>query len=141
LSEKTIVASVHVLIAKDKDYMEVANGIRKALHEHGVHSSTIQPEFGDEADDVSVSTFAFMRERSSIANEFLSSLRRTRVSLGVLPKLARPRPAALQLASSLTSTAILRMNNLHRRGRTWCRCTDICKWFHHYFLGQQYLLA
>ncbi len=30
--------------------MIIANGIREALHAHGVHSSTIQPEFGD-ADD------------------------------------------------------------------------------------------
>ncbi len=35
--------------------MQVASGIRKALHEHGVHSSTIQPEFGEHADDDVVS--------------------------------------------------------------------------------------
>lgn len=32
--------------------MEVANGIRHALHDHGVHSSTIQPEFAEEGEDV-----------------------------------------------------------------------------------------
>jgi zinc transporter 1 len=64
LSEKTIVASVHVLVARDIDYMEVASGIRKALHEHGVHSSTIQPEFGDEADDVSVRTISSVSPHS-----------------------------------------------------------------------------
>lgn len=47
LSEKTVVASVHVLISPDHEYMVVADKIRKALHEHGVHSSTIQPEYED----------------------------------------------------------------------------------------------
>ncbi|BEJ15897.1 hypothetical protein CspHIS471_0505020 [Cutaneotrichosporon sp. HIS471] len=45
LSETTTVASVHVMIEPDKDYMEVANNIRKELHAHGIHSVTIQPEF------------------------------------------------------------------------------------------------
>jgi solute carrier family 30 (zinc transporter), member 1 len=53
------VASVHVLVSRDEDYMEVTSGIRKALHEHGVHSSTIQPEFGDEAEDMSVSSWTY----------------------------------------------------------------------------------
>lgn len=44
LSESTVVASVHVLVKPGKDYMEVANGIRGALHAHGIHSVTIQPE-------------------------------------------------------------------------------------------------
>lgn len=47
LSETTTVASVHVLILPDKDYMEVANAIRQELHTHGIHSVTIQPEFYD----------------------------------------------------------------------------------------------
>jgi len=44
LSESTIVASVHVMVKPGKDYMSVANGIRGALHGHGIHSVTIQPE-------------------------------------------------------------------------------------------------
>jgi zinc transporter 1 len=44
LSESTIVSSVHVLIAEGTDYMVVANGIRQAMHGHGIHSVTIQPE-------------------------------------------------------------------------------------------------
>lgn len=51
LSEKTVVASVHVMVSRGHEYMAVAEQIRKALHEHGVHSSTIQPEFGESADD------------------------------------------------------------------------------------------
>ncbi|GMK55561.1 hypothetical protein CspeluHIS016_0206170 [Cutaneotrichosporon spelunceum] len=53
LSETTTVASVHVLIEPDKDYMEVANNIREELHQHGIHSVTIQPEFYDPSKAVS----------------------------------------------------------------------------------------
>ena len=45
LSESKIVASVHVLASRDHDFMPVAAKIRKALHHHGIHSSTIQPEY------------------------------------------------------------------------------------------------
>ena len=45
LSESTVVASVHVLISPGTDYMVAASGIRQALHGHGVHSVTIQPEY------------------------------------------------------------------------------------------------
>ncbi|EKM51535.1 uncharacterized protein PHACADRAFT_261734 [Phanerochaete carnosa HHB-10118-sp] len=45
LSESKIVASVHVMASRKHDFMPVAADIRKALHEHGIHSSTIQPEY------------------------------------------------------------------------------------------------
>ncbi|KAF7965854.1 hypothetical protein HWV62_41214 [Athelia sp. TMB] len=45
LSESKIVASVHVLASREHDFMPVAAKIRKALHLHGIHSSTIQPEY------------------------------------------------------------------------------------------------
>jgi zinc transporter 1 len=45
LSETKIVASVHVLASRDHDFMPVAAKIRKTLHHHGIHSSTIQPEY------------------------------------------------------------------------------------------------
>lgn len=45
LSETTTVASVHVLILPDSDYMVVANNIREIMHSQGIHSVTIQPEF------------------------------------------------------------------------------------------------
>ncbi|KAL1407704.1 Zinc resistance conferring protein [Vanrija albida] len=51
LSETTVVASVHVLILRGFDYMQVANEIRHVLHSHGIHSVTIQPEFSDAAND------------------------------------------------------------------------------------------
>jgi len=45
LSETKIVASVHVMASRGHDFMPVASEIRKALHHHGIHSSTIQPEY------------------------------------------------------------------------------------------------
>ncbi len=45
LSETKIIASVHVLTSRDHDFMPVAAKIRKTLHHHGIHSSTIQPEY------------------------------------------------------------------------------------------------
>ncbi|KAF8349997.1 cation efflux protein [Amanita rubescens] len=49
LSESKIVASVHVLVASRKhEFMLIAANIRRILHQHGVHSSTIQPEYRHE---------------------------------------------------------------------------------------------
>jgi hypothetical protein len=46
LSEAKIIGSVHVCVEKDVEYMRVAKDIREVLHEYGVHSCAIQPEFG-----------------------------------------------------------------------------------------------
>ena len=45
LSETKVVASVHVLASPVRDFMDVAREIRRVLHERGIHSSTIQPEY------------------------------------------------------------------------------------------------
>ncbi|KAJ7625553.1 cation efflux protein [Roridomyces roridus] len=45
LSETKNIASVHVLASRDLDFMPIAAKIRKALHDHGIHSCTIQPEY------------------------------------------------------------------------------------------------
>jgi len=45
LSESKVIASVHVLVLRDHDFMPIAVKIRNALHHHGIHSSTIQPEY------------------------------------------------------------------------------------------------
>ncbi|KAF4575422.1 hypothetical protein EYR36_006781 [Pleurotus pulmonarius] len=45
LSESKIVASVHVLTSTEHEFMPVAVNIREVLHHHGIHSSTIQPEY------------------------------------------------------------------------------------------------
>ncbi|KAJ7068861.1 cation efflux protein [Mycena belliarum] len=45
LSESKNIASVHVLASRDLDFMPIAAKIRKVLHDHGIHSCTIQPEY------------------------------------------------------------------------------------------------
>ncbi|TKX23481.1 cation efflux-like protein 3 [Elsinoe australis] len=51
LSDTKLVASIHVQVAYDfkgegsARYMQLAHAIRECLHEYGIHSSTIQPEF------------------------------------------------------------------------------------------------
>lgn len=44
------IASLHVVVTKKQDFMKLANKIKKVLHKHGVHSSTIQPEFVMDSD-------------------------------------------------------------------------------------------
>ncbi|KAF8587584.1 cation efflux protein [Ramaria rubella] len=44
LSETKIVASVHVRVSPRREYMHVTQDVRRILHEHGVHSCTVQPE-------------------------------------------------------------------------------------------------
>lgn len=51
LSEVKIVASVHVWVSRKREYMRIAREIRRVLHDHGIHSSTIQPEFHDDSAD------------------------------------------------------------------------------------------
>ena len=51
LTDTTLIASLHVQVAFDfkgegsRRYMSLARGVRRCLHEYGIHSSTIQPEF------------------------------------------------------------------------------------------------
>lgn len=51
LSDTKLIASLHVQVSFDfkgdgsARYMELAREIRRCLHEYGIHSSTIQPEF------------------------------------------------------------------------------------------------
>lgn len=51
LSDTKLVASLHVQLGFDfegagkKEYMRLAKEVRTCLHEYGIHSSTIQPEF------------------------------------------------------------------------------------------------
>jgi zinc transporter 1 len=52
LSETKIIASVHINASRKIDFMPVASNIRRILHEHGVHSSTIQPEYHPNRDAV-----------------------------------------------------------------------------------------
>ncbi|KAJ7864022.1 cation efflux family-domain-containing protein [Mycena leptocephala] len=45
LSESKNIASVHVLAARERDFMPIVAEIRKALYDQGIHSCTIQPEY------------------------------------------------------------------------------------------------
>ena len=51
LSDTKLVASLHVQVAfgykgaDSEQYMKLAKAVRRCLHEYGIHSSTIQPEF------------------------------------------------------------------------------------------------
>lgn len=49
LDEQKVVCSVHILCnpdaSKDSEFMKIATNIKGILHDHGIHSSTIQPEF------------------------------------------------------------------------------------------------
>jgi len=45
LSETKVVASVHISASRDYDFMHVAAQIQEALHNCGIHSTTIQPEY------------------------------------------------------------------------------------------------
>ena len=45
LSENKLVASLHVLLMPEADYMSIATKIRQTMHAYGIHSTTIQPEF------------------------------------------------------------------------------------------------
>jgi solute carrier family 30 (zinc transporter), member 1 len=45
LSETKIIASVHINASREVEFMPIASEIRRVLHKHGIHSSTIQPEY------------------------------------------------------------------------------------------------
>ncbi|KAI9322634.1 cation efflux protein [Dichotomocladium elegans] len=47
LSDTKFIATLHVLLKTQAEYLSVATSIRTLLHKRGVHSVTIQPEFLD----------------------------------------------------------------------------------------------
>jgi solute carrier family 30 (zinc transporter), member 1 len=55
LSESKVVASMHVMTSLEHDFMLVASNIRKVLHQQGIHSSTIQPEYHELQEEGTVS--------------------------------------------------------------------------------------
>ncbi|KAG0720847.1 Zinc transporter 1 [Chionoecetes opilio] len=56
LAGERIIASAHIRCRNLKDYMVLAEKIKKMFHEEGIHSTTIQPEFVEfEDDDASAS--------------------------------------------------------------------------------------
>jgi solute carrier family 30 (zinc transporter), member 1 len=59
LSETKIIASVHITASRELEFMPIASDIRGVLHKHGIHSSTIQPEYHPYRD-------AVLEERSKV---------------------------------------------------------------------------
>jgi len=59
LSETKIIASVHINASREVEFMPIASDIRRVLHRHGIHSSTIQPEYHPVRD-------AVLEERSKV---------------------------------------------------------------------------
>nr|XP_027214326.1 zinc/cadmium resistance protein-like [Penaeus vannamei]XP_027214332.1 zinc/cadmium resistance protein-like [Penaeus vannamei]XP_027214339.1 zinc/cadmium resistance protein-like [Penaeus vannamei]XP_027214347.1 zinc/cadmium resistance protein-like [Penaeus vannamei] len=51
LAGERIIASAHIRCRNLKDYMVLAEKIKKMFHEEGIHSTTIQPEFVEYEDD------------------------------------------------------------------------------------------
>jgi zinc transporter 1 len=58
LNDTKLVASLHIEVQFDfegsgsSQYMTLARAVRRCLHAYGIHSSTIQPEFGGEREQV-----------------------------------------------------------------------------------------
>ena len=62
LSDTKLIASLHIQVSFDfkgagsAQYMRLAKAVRTCLHEYGIHSSTIQPEFCLDAEHSHTST-------------------------------------------------------------------------------------
>eukprot|EP00457_Paulinella_chromatophora_P002194 gb/GEZN01002198.1/.p1 GENE.gb/GEZN01002198.1/~~gb/GEZN01002198.1/.p1 ORF type:complete len:769 (-),score=107.45 gb/GEZN01002198.1/:264-2570(-) len=50
LTKRIIVCSVHVTMENSQDFSRICEGIKKLMHAHGIHTSTIQPEFVELSD-------------------------------------------------------------------------------------------
>jgi zinc transporter 1 len=89
LSEGQTIASVHVVVPSvvsgesftGPRYMQLANSIRKRLHDYGIHSTTIQPEFKEQIS----STVIIVSTRNQILHACFN------VKWIVMPKLAAPK--------------------------------------------------
>ncbi len=47
LSGQKIIATAHITCHNSSEYMKIAKSIKEFLHNRGIHSTTIQPEFID----------------------------------------------------------------------------------------------
>ena len=45
LSSSKLVASMHVIVMENSDFMSISDRMKEILHSFGIHSTTIQPEF------------------------------------------------------------------------------------------------
>ena len=81
LSETKIIASVHVTASRKVDFMPIASNIRGILHKHGIHSSTIQPEYFPVRDAIPEESLRVCRPTKNRAffTQQIFSLHRTRI--------------------------------------------------------------
>jgi len=56
LSEARLIVSVHIKVSSTRPYMDIARDVKSVLHQNGIHSGTVQPEFVDDYSDTKVST-------------------------------------------------------------------------------------
>jgi solute carrier family 30 (zinc transporter), member 1 len=63
LSEARLIASVHIKVSSTRPYMDIARDVKSVLHHNGIHSGTVQPEFGDDNSDTKVNSCAMFRVR------------------------------------------------------------------------------
>ncbi|PVG04802.1 hypothetical protein CPB86DRAFT_692364 [Serendipita vermifera] len=58
LSETKHIASVHIRLYPGGDYMKAVHDIRRILHKYDIHNATIQPEFGEQSEQLGSCLFA-----------------------------------------------------------------------------------
>lgn len=51
LSEARLIASVHIKVSPTRPYMDIVRDVKSMLHQAGIHSGTVQPEFADDGSD------------------------------------------------------------------------------------------
>jgi solute carrier family 30 (zinc transporter), member 1 len=54
LSETRFIASVHIKVSSTRPYMDIVRDVKQVLHQNGIHSGTVQPEFADDNSDTKV---------------------------------------------------------------------------------------
>lgn len=54
LAGERIIASAHIRCHNLHDYMQIAEKVKEFFHNEGIHSTTIQPEFVDLENEVSI---------------------------------------------------------------------------------------
>ena len=65
LSGNKIIATAHIRFHNIYDYMQAFKEMESILHDEGIHSTTIQPEFSEVSSFHMHSTFAIIKKRSN----------------------------------------------------------------------------
>ena len=54
LSETRFIASAHIKVSSARPYMDIVQDVKSVLHQCGIHSGTVQPEFSGDGSDTKV---------------------------------------------------------------------------------------